>query len=69
MTKVTSPMEATEAAYEEFSVGSQGFCQYIATHSGLDMSHDEIERIANVAPNSSAFLRIWQDQTWWVDEE
>ena len=58
---------AIETAYENFSEGSQGFCQYIATYSGMDISHDEIERIANVAPNSSAFLRIWQDQTWWED--
>ena len=60
---------AIETAYEEFNAGSQGFCKFIATYSGMDISHSEIERIADVAPNSSAFLSIWSDQTWWQDED
>ena len=61
--------EVIETAYKKFNTGSQGFCKYIATYSGMDISRDEIERIADVAPNSSAFLRIWSDSTWWVDEQ
>ena len=61
--------ENLDAAFENHTAGSQGFCEYVETHcSGLGLSREEIERICEVAPNSSAFMRVWEDSAWWTDE-
>jgi len=61
-------MEIIETAYEKFSAGSQRFCRFIESNSGMGITCAEVERIANIAPNSSAFLRIWNDENWWMGE-
>jgi hypothetical protein len=61
--------ENLEHAFDTFTPGSTGFCNYVATHcDGLGLSVTEIERICAVAPNVSAFLRVWQDSDFWTDE-
>lgn len=59
---------AIKEAFEQFRAGSQGFCQHIETHAGLEISRDEIERICTVAPNASEFMQVWQDDDWWTDD-
>lgn len=62
-------MTAIEMAYEKFNAGSQGFCQFIENHGGVELSRVEIERIASAAPNAASFLHIWGNKNWWCDEE
>jgi len=57
-----------ENAYENFNAGSQEFCQSIEKHGGVELSRSEIKRIASVAPNASAFMRVWGDKNWWLDQ-
>ena len=57
-----------EEAFETFTAGSQGFCKHVATQcDGLGLSVREVARICAVAPNASAFLRVWSDSEWWTD--
>ena len=65
----TSEQNHIEIAFDVYTVGSQGFCNYIQTHCcGMGLSRTEIERICGVASNSSSFLRVWNDLDWWTDE-
>ncbi len=63
-----STLEHVEHAFENFRAGSQGFCAYIETNTGLDMTREEIERICTVAPNASKFMSVWRDADWWTDD-
>ena len=54
--------------YDEYQVGSQGFCIAVETHCGYEISRPEIERIAVQAPTPDDFQRTWEDKDWWVDE-
>jgi hypothetical protein len=57
-----------EEAYEKNRDGSKGFCKYIAAQGGVELSRSEIKRIASVAPNASAFMRVWGEEIWWLDQ-
>lgn len=54
--------------YNEYVVGSQGFCIAVETHCGFEISRTEIERIAERAETAERFEHIWENQTWWADD-
>lgn len=68
-------------AYENYSINSVGFCQCIETHAGLEISREEIKRIAchvqsmvteypdHVKTKSEWFYMTWEGLTFWTDEE
>ena len=58
----------TQTAYETYSVGSQGFCQFLESQGNMEISYTEIERIASVSPDAATFDRVWQDDCWWLDD-
>ena len=53
--------------YNEYTAGSNGFCKAVQTHCGLDVSNDEIERIASKAASAEQFMNIWENEDWWTD--
>ena len=53
--------------YAEFSIGSRGFIRAIQTNAGLDISDQEIERIAARARTAEEFEAIWSGEDWWTD--
>jgi hypothetical protein len=55
------------AAYEQFTIGSNGFCSHIETHCGFGISTDEIKRIAEDATTADEFVTIWESSDYWTD--
>ncbi len=59
-------MKLTEI-YQQFTVGSNGFCIAVETHCGFGISRAEIMRIAELADDADAFQRIWKGDDSWTD--
>lgn len=55
--------------YDAHCAGSVGFCMRVETHCGLEISRDEIERIADHAHDADDFMRIWEHEEWWRDAQ
>ena len=56
-----------EEIYNTFSVGSEGFIRAVETHRGLEISREEIERIAEVAPTADDFMNVYENSDAWTD--
>lgn len=63
---------------DDFSWGSPGFCREVEATAGLDISRNEIERIADAAATrvsagdddafAKKFMQIWDGEDFWSDE-
>ena len=64
-----APIDADELdrAYDDYTPGSKGFCAYVETHCGFDISRSEIERIGKRAATPAGFRSTWADEDWWTD--
>lgn len=58
---------AVQHAYENFRIGSQGFCKYIGERANLNISDEEVRRIAEKAKTAEEFMAIWNNDTYWRD--
>lgn len=58
-----------EQIFDQFTKGSTGFCAAVETHCGLNISRDEIERIASSGQvkNAADFMNVWENADWWTD--
>lgn len=66
MTKYISN-EAVTYAYMTFRKGSQGFCKYIADRANINVTDEEVRRIADRAVDADEFMEIWENDTTWTD--
>jgi hypothetical protein len=51
--------------YAEFTPGSKGFVRAVQAHCGLDLSNEEIERLAAECPRAEDFEDAWKNENWW----
>jgi len=58
---------AVQHAYENFRIGSQGFCRYIGERANLNVTDAEVRRIAENAATVDAFMAVWNNDTYWRD--
>ena len=58
---------AVQHAYENFRIGSQGFCRYIGERANLNVTDAEVRRIAENAATVEAFMAVWNNDTYWRD--
>lgn len=56
-----------EDIYNEFTRGSNGFVKAVQTWGKMDLSNEEIERIAAKAETADEFHRIWENDDSWTD--
>jgi hypothetical protein len=48
--------------------GSEGFVRAVETYCNLQISREEIRRIAGSSTCPKEFMAIWHDGDWWTDE-
>lgn len=53
--------------YNDYTVGSAGFCAAVETHCGYNISREEIGRIAAQAKTDEEFQNIWENDDSWTD--
>jgi hypothetical protein len=53
--------------YAEYTTGSHAFCIAVEAHCGLEISRDEIERIADQSETASDFMDTWENDDSWTD--
>lgn len=58
---------AVQHAYENFRIGSQGFCRYIGERANLNVTDAEVRRIVENAATVEAFMAVWNNDTYWRD--
>ena len=55
--------------FDTYTVGSPGFVGAVQTHCGFEASDSEIKRIASASSGPLTFQGIWENESWWDDEE
>lgn len=55
-----------EKIYEEFTIGSDGFCLAIEKHCLFAIDREQIARIATKAKTADEFAIVYQCEDWWV---